>query len=333
MTAGLTDHSPIRYCLSNSFELFEQFADTARDWELDFRQLGVANSPFQLQQMSAPRMLFARAKLDSHFYQRGGPAIGFRSFALHTDSCSDYQWCGERADPQSLVVMPEDGQFESVSRPGFDVFTLSLSTALLTRTAEVEFERSLTDFIGPGGEVCYRAGNALREIRTLLHSLSKKIADGHDRIASRYGAAGLSRIERKLAHLVLSCLERGDKQAPRGPRNKRMLALNRALEVIEHTPPTQLCMSDLVEQTGASRRTIEYAFRDSLGLSPAHYIKALRLRAFHKGLLAEDTRFVSVADLGARHGFNHTGQLAVDYRGMFGELPSATLRRDQQQHR
>jgi len=329
----LTEHSPVGYCLSHSFELFEQFADATQDWELDFRQLAAANSPFRLQQLSTPRMLVARAKLDSHFYQRGGPSIGFRSFALHTNSCSDYQWCGERADPHSLVVMPEDGQFESVSRPGFDIFTLSLSTALLSRTAEVEFERSLSDFIGPSGEVCYRVGNALREIRTVLHSLCETVEKGRDRIAGQYGAAGLTRVERKLAHLVLSCLERGDKQAPRGPRSKRMLALNRALEVIEHTPPPELCMPDLVEQTGASRRTLEYAFQDSLGLSPAHYIKALKLRAFHKELLAREARFVSLADLSAQHGFTHAGQLAVDYRRMFRELPSATLRRAHQLHR
>jgi hypothetical protein len=89
MAAGLEEQVPAGYCQNNSFELFEQFVDASKDWELDFRQLDSANSPFRLQQMSTPRMLYARAVLDSHFYQRGGPTIGFRSFALHTNDCSD----------------------------------------------------------------------------------------------------------------------------------------------------------------------------------------------------------------------------------------------------
>ena len=330
MTAALTAHLRAGYCHSSSFELYEQFADAARDWELDFRQLGVANSQFRLQQMSTPRMLFSRAAIDSHFYQRGSPMIGYRTFALHTNDCTDYQWCGERADLHSLVVMPKGGEFESVSRPGFDIFTLSLSTPLLTRIAEVEFQRPLTDFIGQGGEICYRAGNALRDVRKLLHSLSEAVGEGRDGVASRYGVVGLSRLEHKLGHRILSCLERGELQTPRAPRSKRMLALKRAMEIIEHTPLPQLHMPNLVEQTGASRRTIEYAFQDSLGLSPANYIKALRLRAFHKELLAGQAAYTSIAKLSARHGFAHVGQLAVDYRSMFGELPSSTLRRGKQ---
>jgi AraC family ethanolamine operon transcriptional activator len=327
MNAGLKEQVPIGYCTDSSFELFEQLSEAINDWELDFRQLGAVNSPFQLQQLSTPRMLYTQGALDGHFYQRGGPTVGFRTFALNNYNGSDYQWCGERADFNNLVVMPKGGEFESVSRPGFDVFTLSLSTALLERTAELQFQRPLAEFMGPGGEVRYRPGSALRELRKVLHTFSQAVGQGRDCVVAQYGAGGLSRMERKLAHLVLSCLERGDAQPTRPPRSKRMIALNRAMDVIEHTPPPQLCMASLVEQAGVSRRTLEYAFQDSLGLSPANYIKALKLRALHKELLTGETCFASVAGLSAQHGFSHAGQLAVDYRSMFGELPSATLRR------
>lgn len=323
----LSEQVPIKYCVSASFDLFEQLAEAINDWELDFRQLDAINNPFRLQQLYTPDFLFGRAALDSHFHQRGGPTLGFRTFALHTNDCSDYQWCGERADLNSLVVMPQGGEFESVSRRGFDIFTISLSTPLLERTAELEFHRPLSEFLGPGGKVHYRAGGSLLKLRNALHSISEAVGKGHDRVADLGGAAGLNSFKRQLAYMILSCLERGDPQTVRAPRSKRQLALYRAIEFIEHTPQLQLSVSTLVEQVGVSRRSLEYAFQDGLGMSPANYLKVLQLRALHKELLEADPQSQSVAEISVRHGFRHAGQLATDYRGLFGELPSFTLRR------
>ena len=327
MAAAAEETVPFLHCFKSSFELFEQFAEASRGWDLDFRQLRPARSPFTLEQFSTPRMLSSRATLDSHFHQHAGTAVGYRTFALQTQYGSDYRWAGEAADRQSLVVMADHGEFESVSTPGFDIFTLSLPITALERTAEMEFQRPLASFLGPGGEVRYRVGDALRELRAVLHSLSHAVGQGQRFITTHYGAAGLSRLEHTLTHLILSCLERSDTQRPRGPRNKRMMALHKTLEMVEQTPPAELCLSNLVAQAGVSRRTLEYAFLDGLGVSPASYLKAIRLRSLHKELLTRQAKNTSVAELCLHNGFSHLGQLSADYRDMYGELPSATLRR------
>jgi AraC family ethanolamine operon transcriptional activator len=84
---------------------------------------------------------------------------------------------------------------------------------------------------------------------------------------------------------------------------------------------------ELALALGLGRRTLELAFRDYIGLSPARYLAVLRLNAVHRELLnaCEDNQ--RVADLAARHGISHLGRFAGDYRKMFGELPSDTLRR------
>lgn len=322
-----TDVAP-GLCIQQSFQLFEEFVEACHGWEFDFRQLSINSSPYRLEQLSTSRMLYSRAFFGSHFHQLGGPVLGFRTFALQADNCSDFRWCGEAVHSHSLIVLPEDGEFESVSLPGFDIFTLSLCNELLVRTAEVYFRRPLSSFMGSNGQVCHLAVGEIRELRALLHSLSCDIGNqasggGSPRVTSVRG-----QMEQLLAQRVLACLGRGEINEPVGPRSKRMKILVKARERIDQGGGQDLSVLDLVEYTGVSRRTLEYAFHDGLGVAPAVYLKAGRLRALSRELLQRDSAETSVASLCKAHGFSHLGQAAADYREMFGELPSVTLRRN-----
>jgi AraC family ethanolamine operon transcriptional activator len=318
---------PPGLCIRQSFPLFEQLAEATQGWEMDFRQLSAASSPFRLEQLSTPRMLYCRAYLGSQFHQLGGPALGFRTFALHSRRCSDFRWCGEAVNRHSLIVMPVGGEFESVSEPGFDIFTLSLSNTLLERTAEIQFQRPLSAFMGSSGQVCHLASARVYELRTLLHRLSSDIEQSSAAEVLPHRAPTLTRLEQTLAQLVLACLDRGENQAPRGSRGKRAKTLGKAVELIEQRSPQNVSVTDLVAYTNVSRRTLEHAFQDGIGVSPAAYLKASRLKLLNRNLLVVDGGETSVAGICEQHGFTHFGQLAADYRKMFGELPSATLRR------
>ena len=314
-------------CFRQSFQLFEQLAEASHGWDMDFRQLSANSVPYQLEQLSTAQMLYSRVHFDSHFHQVGGPVLGFRTFALASDTCSDFRWCGEAVNRQSLIVLPSDGEFESVSLPGFNIFTLSLSNALLERTAQTQFHRPLSDFIHSGRQVCHLPGERLWELRALLSRLSDDMELIGRAAESVHQAVTIRRLERELAMLVLACLDRGANLSPNGTRGKRMKVLARAMEVFEHRGPRETRVTDLVAMLGVSRRTLEHAFQDCLGVSPAAYFKATRLRALHKTLLVADRNHTSVQKLCSQFGFTHHGQLAADYRKLFGELPFATLRR------
>src|SRR5262249_50413201 len=82
---------------------------------------------------------------------------------------------------------------------------------------------------------------------------------------------------------------------------------------------------DLCAEVGVSERTLHYAFRGVVGLSPMAYFKAQRLNGLRRDLRLADPGGVSVAGAAGRGGFWHTGNLAADYQRLFGELPSETL--------
>ncbi|EDT39943.1 helix-turn-helix domain-containing protein [Burkholderia ambifaria] len=76
-------------------------------------------------------------------------------------------------------------------------------------------------------------------------------------------------------------------------------------------------------QLGISRRTVQYAFNDTLNLNPIAYLRAVRLNHVRRELRLGGP----VTSAATKWGFWHLSSFAQDYRAMFGELPSATARR------
>lgn len=75
-----------------------------------------------------------------------------------------------------------------------------------------------------------------------------------------------------------------------------------------------------------SRRTLELAFREIVGLSPLKYLNRKRLNRLYKDLRSAHPAMTSVTELGAKHGFSELGRLSGSYKKIFGETPGTTLR-------
>ncbi len=79
-------------------------------------------------------------------------------------------------------------------------------------------------------------------------------------------------------------------------------------------------LPDLCRALGVSARTLDYAFRQQLGMGPMRYLKLLRMQAVRQALRAA----ASVKEAALTHGFWDLGRFAADYKAVFGESPSQT---------
>jgi AraC family ethanolamine operon transcriptional activator len=113
---------------------------------------------------------------------------------------------------------------------------------------------------------------------------------------------------------------------------RRRAAVERARAYIREylTEPTRLI--DLCRHAYIQQRSLEYGFRDIVGLSPMTYIKMLRLGEVHRRLLTDPPAVSSISNLALDSGFHHLGQFAADYKRLFMENPSATRKRARFQH-
>nr|WP_294550229.1 helix-turn-helix transcriptional regulator [uncultured Rhodopila sp.] len=87
-----------------------------------------------------------------------------------------------------------------------------------------------------------------------------------------------------------------------------------------------LFMIDLCEELGVAGRTLRQYCLGHLGMSPNRYLLLRRMnlarRALERGGAA-----TTVTQVANEYGFGELGRFAVRYRQLFGETPSATLRR------
>jgi len=88
-----------------------------------------------------------------------------------------------------------------------------------------------------------------------------------------------------------------------------------------------LYVTDLCRAAAVSERSLEYAFKNILGLTPVAYLTKLRLHRARQALLAGTHGSTTVSAEALNWGFWHFGDFSRAYKECFGELPSDTLRR------
>jgi AraC-like DNA-binding protein len=100
----------------------------------------------------------------------------------------------------------------------------------------------------------------------------------------------------------------------------------RAIDLIHAHPQKLWSTAELARATGVSARALQQAFARSGHPSPMTYLRRLRLHRVHTELAANFPDSVTVTIVAGRWGFLHMGLFASQYRQLFGESPSETLR-------
>jgi AraC-like DNA-binding protein len=134
----------------------------------------------------------------------------------------------------------------------------------------------------------------------------------------------------ELIETLLATLRQASDFAPsRGDQTRRSRSdiVKRAEEYALAQTGVKFYVSDLCRVAGVSERTLEYAFKEVMGLTPVAYLTQLRLHRVRKALLAATPGLTTVSAEALAWGFWHFGEFTRAYRECFGELPSETLLR------
>ena len=115
--------------------------------------------------------------------------------------------------------------------------------------------------------------------------------------------------------------DQADAVTPR--QQRRQDVVRRVRELVTEQPLEYLGVERLCSELHITRRTLQNCFQDSLGISPASYLRLVRLNAVRRELRSAPGER-TIGDLAARWGFWHMGHFSQDYKALFGETPSHT---------
>jgi len=105
------------------------------------------------------------------------------------------------------------------------------------------------------------------------------------------------------------------------PRN-----VKRAIEFMQANLLQPLSLADIANAAGTSARSLQIGFRQFRDMTPMEYLRRLRLNGAHQDLI-DALPGTAVATIAYRWGFAHHGMFAASYAKVFGEPPSATLKK------
>src|SRR5689334_17923400 len=114
--------------------------------------------------------------------------------------------------------------------------------------------------------------------------------------------------------------------ADRVPERPLPADLARALAWLRSHVSEPVDLEALALVAGVRPRTLETHFRTFLGTTPFGWVRRMRL-AHARRELERARAAATVTDIALASGFSQLGRFATNYRAVFGEAPSTTLRR------
>lgn len=234
---------------------------------------------------------------------------------------------GQLVGPGRMVAFEPGAEVTFVAEGGWESFAVLLPPSevlehLLARKLEAA--------------ICVPHGTELLQVDPVeadaLFSWGKRLVDLAVRQPGLFDDPGPGRInarhellERLLATLRVAA-ERGH-----GPINRTREERSRIVRVAEDYAMAHVddhvYLTDLCKAAGVGERSLEYAFKSVMGMTPMTYLTRLRLHRVHEALLSAPRNSTTVTAEALNWGFWHLGEFSRAYKNCFGESPSETLRR------
>lgn len=196
--------------------------------------------------------------------------------------------------------------------------------------ADGDMEAVCTSYLGErakrmsGFAIVTPPAGALARLR-MLHAAAGDMAETSGELAKH------SEFVRTLEQaLVMAMVEGMVAEAVRSDtmaRRHHHMIIRRFLDVLEAQALEPSGMHTISNAIGVSSRSLRAACAGQLGVSPKQYMLLCRMRLVRRALRQADPDITRVTDIATEFGFWELGRFAVNYRHIFGEMPSATLRR------
>ena len=246
----------------------------------------------------------------------GSVPRGTVAFLVHAGHAGDARIQGRPVAPGEIAVRLEGEEYHYRSSGPARLLTVTIRRSALEEHVRREFDRNLGALRLQGSLSRLRAEPS--EVRRLCRALVAREADDSFRPVSRRGRG----LEGEVLRVLLGRV--GPPVAPERPCPGRGLAL-RAEAWLRQNLQAAPTVLGLCAALDVSERTLHEAFRQHLGTTPMAYLKTLRLNAARHDLQRAETS-TRVTDVALDWGFQHFGWFAHDYRRLFAETPSDTLR-------
>jgi AraC-like DNA-binding protein len=206
--------------------------------------------------------------------------------------------------------------------------TLSVSEDDLAAAGHALMERdpsprSTTRYLRPSSNLMSRV--------LYLHQAAGRISNGSPSIQPRSEPARA--LEQALLHATITCLNETTTLRMSWGARRHSAIITRLEQFLALNYDRPLHLAEICAVVGASERTLRLSCIKHLGVGPVRYLWLRRMHLARRALILTAWKPGGVTEIATAAGFWELGRFAVEYRALFGEAPSTTLRAPPQETR
>jgi AraC family transcriptional regulator, ethanolamine operon transcriptional activator len=303
-----------------TFSSFEAFFDANRHASLRAMVLGPVRENWSLTHLLLNNLSIQWGQAESKALVEGAPRAGGVSVFMPTRSASAWWGNGRRFDELSLMVALPGDDFCLVADTPRSWCSLYIPNA---------------ELVGPNGDVAIAVGSSRGYFQVPPQRMERfRSAIGHlDEAVQLSPAAFESPVAQKASaqklvreiHKVLATPHELEHKPGRHVVPRKQI-IGSAMDFVDQHDGGYLPLEQLAAAAGVSQRTLRDAFHWCFGIPPVQYLNRRTLHQVRKALKVADPSMATVTEIATQFGVWQFGRMARDYRLLFGELPSETLR-------
>jgi AraC-like DNA-binding protein len=234
---------------------------------------------------------------------------------------------GRTPSPRWGGIAPQAGEIITIA-PGERLHSLTDGPALwgavrIAQGALLNYGRAVAGagFAIPRGITRWRPSPTVaRQLCELHRAAIRTVAKRPESFVDGAAAHGL---EQQITDALIECLSPpAQEEEPAAASDRAVLA--RFEELLLAGPAGTL--AKICVEAGVPRRRLRECCIRHLGMSPAEYRRRQAMQQVNRDLRCENVKTSTVAMVAKRHGLKDLSRFAANYRVLYGELPSETLR-------
>lgn len=283
-------------------------------WNAELTELDTGRLESDVMIVHNGPLMLAEAHGNKTLHTSGEGPQDCRMFTIQLSNVEPYLNHGMLFSSREILAYPVSGELDATFSRGFHLVYISIQNSeferLCRQWGNADLFRKLTD----GGTYLPSAKALIELKRTLSLACSSMKARGFNSFTD---------VREDILSAFSDCFVEEMAISSRPSLSSRKRAVSKALEFIRTSHLDNIRLADICEAANVSERTMLYAFKQEVGISPKSYLKAYRLHGANKALRSNQAE--NVTSVAADWGFWHMGQFGADYKRLFGELPSMTL--------
>jgi AraC family transcriptional regulator, ethanolamine operon transcriptional activator len=306
---------------TRTFSTFEAFFAANLHSDLRGMVLGRRREKWVMTQLAINNLSVQWGRAGSSVVVEGPAKPGGVSIFLPTENTLGVSGNGHRLDESSLMINQTGDEFciaNDSSRPWFSVYIPyeTLAGAGGDPTIPIPFLHGFVQVPLP----------RIQRFRLFIGQFGEAVQRGPGDFET---SGAKCAAERKLVPEIRSLLAVPQEAGPMRGRHAipRRQIICLAMDFIDQHEGDYLSVEQLASAAGVSERTLRDAFQHYFGLAPVRYLNRRALHQVRSALQAADPSVATVTKVATEFGVWELGRFARDYRNLFGELPSETLRR------